>query len=235
MPDKKKKSIRNWAADDRPREKMLLKGRESLSNAELIAVLIGSGTKELSALELARELLAHFDEQFAKLSKASPKELMKIPGVGIAKAVSIVAAFELARRKEGESEHEEISIRRSDDAVKIIAPYLRDKTHEEFYMICLNQANKPLSINKIGEGGFASTLVDVRKLYRIALQDMAVGIILAHNHPSGNLSPSENDILLTMKIKRAGEIFDIKVLDHIIIGEKSYYSFTDNGQINDNE
>jgi len=231
MPQKSSKSIRNWAVDDRPREKMLLKGREALSNAELVAILLGSGNRNKSALELAREILGRYKDQLGMLSKAGPKDLMKIPGVGIAKAVSVAAAFELARRRAGEMTDDELQIRSSADAEKLIAPYLRDKHHEEFYLISLNRANKPVGINKIGEGGFSSTLVDVRKLYRIALQDMASGLILSHNHPSGNIVPSENDILLTMKIKRAGELFDIAVLDHIIIGENSYYSFADNGQL----
>jgi DNA repair protein RadC len=232
MPSNSKKSIREWAVDDRPREKMILKGREALSNAELIAILLGSGGKNKSALDLAQDILGKYKNQLTQLSKPGPKELMSIPGIGMAKAVTISAAFELARRRMSESPDKEVKIQSSADAEKVIAPYLRDKTHEEFYMVCLNRANIPVGIHKIGEGGFSSTLVDIRKMFRLALQDMANGILLAHNHPSGNLKPSSNDIDLTKKIHSAAKLLDIFLIDHIIIGDHSFYSFIENGLIN---
>lgn len=234
MKKYKNNSIKNWAVDDRPREKMLLKGREALSNAELIAILLGSGNHSQSALELAQDLLKEYKNQLSLLSKLKPKDLMQIRGIGIAKAVSIAAAFELARRRISENTDPEKGISSVNDAVNLLIPMLRDKTHEEFYMICLSRSNKPLSINKIGEGGFSSTIVDVRKLYRIALQDMASSILLGHNHPSGTIEPSNSDINLTKKIQEGGQILDISLIDHIIITDHSYYSFVENDLIKAN-
>lgn len=234
MPENSKKSIRNWAKDDRPREKMLLKGRDALSNAELIAILIGSGTRKKSALELAQDLLSNYKDQLSRISKLEPGELMKIQGIGPAKAISISAAFELARRRMAENPDLEMKINTAAMAEKLMAPYLRDKNYEEFYLVSLNRANIPVNIHKIGEGGFSSTLVDIRKMFRLALQDMANGILLAHNHPSGNLQPSENDVALTVKIQKAATFLDISLIDHIIISDHSYYSFVENDLINSN-
>jgi len=230
---KKNKPIREWAADDRPREKMLAKGPEALSNAELFAILIGSGTSNKSALELARELLETAGNSLKRLSALSIHEIKKIHGIGSAKAVTIVAAVEIARRREGEVDDDEEVILSSRDAQKALIPMLRDKQHEEFCILLLNRRNKILVKERISMGGMTATQVDVRKIMKMALDTRALGIILGHNHPSGNLKPSDSDIALTRQIFKAAALFDIRLLDHVIISQNSsYYSFQDEGILN---
>ncbi|PKP02649.1 MAG: hypothetical protein CVU11_11075 [Bacteroidetes bacterium HGW-Bacteroidetes-6] len=231
MEISKKKSIKDWAADDRPREKMLSKGPEALSDAELLAILIGSGTPQKSALELGRELLYMADNSLKKLSRFSVHQIKKIKGLGSARAVAIEAALELSRRRQSEPADEETVVGRSADAFRFIQPFLRDKQHEEFHLMCLNQRNKIIAHFRISDGGISYTSVDIRKIMKLALDSVAVAIIIAHNHPSGNLSPSENDIKLTNRIAEAAFVLDIKLLDHIIVANDEYTSFTDDGLI----
>lgn len=232
MENKKKKSIKEWAADDRPREKMLAKGAESLSNAELFAILIGSGTPKKSALELAREMLENADNSLKKLSAITIHEIRKINGIGPAKAVTIAAALEIARRREGESEDEIELVLSSRDAQKALIPMLRDKQHEEFCLVGLNRRNQIIFKERISIGSMTATQVDIRKIIKTALDTRSLSIILGHNHPSGNLNPSDSDINLTRQIHDAAALFDIRLLDHIIISQDSFYSFMDEGIIN---
>ncbi len=229
METEKKKSIKDWAVDDRPREKMLTKGSDTLSNAELLAILIGSGTSKKSALDLARELLETANNSLKKLSRFSVHRIQKISGIGPAKAVAIEAALELSRRRAAEPNEEENFVKTSNDAFRFIQPFLRDKQHEEFHLICLNQRNKIVSHFRVSDGGISSTNVDIRKIMKLILDAVAVSIIIAHNHPSGNREPSENDISITKRIAEAVAVFDIKLLDHIIVADDSYTSFSDEG------
>lgn len=228
----KKKSIKEWAADDRPREKMLAKGPEALSNAELFAILIGSGTTKKSALELAREMLENADNSLKKLSTLTIHEIKKIHGIGPAKAVTVAAALEIARRREGESIDIEELVLSSRDAQKALLPMLCDKQHEEFCIMGLNRRNKIIFKERISMGSMVATQVDIRKIIKMALDTRSLSLILGHNHPSGNLNPSDSDINLTRQIYEASALFDIRLLDHIIISQDSYYSFMDEGILN---
>ncbi|TCI85351.1 RadC family protein [Tenacibaculum sp. M341] len=223
----KKLSIKSWALDDRPREKMLFKGQTSLSDAELIAILIGSGNRDESAVALSKRILGSVNNNLHQLSKLSINELMHFKGVGEAKAISIITALELGKRRHFEHIPNAEKIKSSKDAFLIMQPFLSDLQHEEFWVVYLNNANKVLSKKQISKGGLNSTLVDVRLIFKKALELLAVGVILYHNHPSGKLSPSLSDKQLTQKIKEAGASLDIKVLDHLIITEKTYFSFAD--------
>lgn len=232
METPKRKSIKDWAVDERPREKMLTKGPEALSNAELLAILIGSGTVQKSALELARELLELAGNRLKELSRFNVHEIKKIRGLGPARAVAIEAALELSRRRDSEPDEDEEIILTSRDAERALLPMLRDKPHEEFYMLCLNRRNKVVAKIRISEGGMASTQVDIRRIMKSALDTKALSIVLGHNHPSGNLNPSESDKALTLRIGEATKIFDILLMDHLILTSDSYYSFADNGLLN---
>lgn len=227
----KNRTIKQWAEDDRPREKMLQKGRHSLSDAELLAILIGSGTRDESALEVARQLLASVQDNLVELSRTSVEDLMKQKGIGSARAVSITAALELGKRRT-EAEvvaREKISCSR--DAFMIFRSTMGDQPYEEFWILILNKANRIVRKCCISEGGISGTVVDPKKIFKIALDKHASSIILGHNHPSGNLQPSEADQKITRKIKDAGNMLDIAVLDHLIIGENGYYSFADQGEM----
>ncbi len=226
----KKIPIKSWALDDRPREKLMLKGKEILSDAELIAILIGSGNRNESAVALSKRILLSVNNDLNTLSKLSIEELMKFKGIGEAKAISIITALEFGKRKQFEDKNNIISkIKSSLDAATILTPLLNDLEHEEFWVLYLNNSNKILAKHQLSKGGFTSTLVDIRLLYKKALKLSAVGIIVSHNHPSGKLNPSKSDIELTNKIKEAGKTLDIKLLDHLIITEKAYFSFADEG------
>jgi len=229
---KKNKPIKEWASDDRPREKMLAKGAEALSNAELFAILIGSGTPEKSALELAREMLEMAENSLKKLSALTIHEIKKINGIGPARAVTIAAAIEISRRREGESDDDEEVVLSSRDAQKALIPMLRDKQHEEFCIMCLNRRNKIVVKERISMGSMTATQVDIRTIIKLALDTRSLSIILGHNHPSGNKNPSDSDIALTRQIFKAAALFDIRLLDHIIISQDSYYSFMDEGILN---
>ena len=222
--------ITEWAEDDRPREKLLLKGKSALSNAELIAILLGSGNRKLSAVDLAREIMKYAGDSLIELSRCSVQDLTsRFKGVGTAKAVSIVAALELGRRRQASKAVEKKSVRSSRDAYEHLAPYLADLNWEEFRILLLNNANRVIANLLISKGGFTGAAADPRIIFKEALQHNAVGIILAHNHPSGNLKPSEADKKLTNKLFKAGKYLDINVLDHIIVVHDTYLSFTDEG------
>ncbi|OSY88498.1 hypothetical protein WH52_07025 [Tenacibaculum holothuriorum] len=224
-----KLSIKSWALDDRPREKLILKGKNVLSDAELIAILIGSGNREESAVALAKRILQSVDNNLNKLSKLSIEELMKFKGIGEAKAISIVTALEFGKRRQFEEREILPKISGSKDAFKIIQPVLGDLSHEEFWVLHLNNANKVITKQQLSKGGMTGALVDVRLLFKRALELSSVGILICHNHPSGKLNPSSSDIELTKKIKEASLTLDIKLLDHLIVTEKAYFSFADEG------
>ena len=221
--------IRHWSEDDRPREKLLLKGKAALSDAELIAILIGSGSRNESAVDLSKRILKSVDNNLNALGKQTINQLLQFKGIGEAKAITIQAAMELARRRRTEGAIELQKITSSQAVFDIMQPLLGELPHEEFWIIYLNNANKIISKFQLSKGGITGTLVDVRLVFKTALSYGAVGIILAHNHPSGTLKPSESDKQITQKLKIAGEQLDIKVLDHVIITETSYYSFSDEG------
>ncbi len=225
-----KKPINKWAEDDRPREKLLLKGKSTLSNAELIAILIGSGNKKQSAVELAQEIMNKAGNNLIELSKFTIHDLTSMfKGIGTAKAISIIAALELGKRRLMAQALEKKKITCSKDASHILTPFLTDLYTEEFRILLLDRANQVIANLSIGQGGFSGTVADPKKIFKEALAHNASGIILAHNHPSGNRKPSDNDITLTRKLKRAGENLDIQILDHIIVVSDSYYSFADEG------
>ena len=226
-----KMTIKSWALDDRPREKLLSKGKSALSNAELIAILIGSGSKEESAVDLSKRILNTVGGNINQLAKMSVEKLMTFRGIGEAKAISILTALELGARRENEPKIDIIKISSSKEVFTLMKPLLHDKPYEEFWIIYLNNSNKILAKQLCSMGGITSTVVDVRLLYKRALELSAVGIIVCHNHPSGNVQPSIADRELTDKIKQAGDSLDIQLLDHLIIGEKSYFSFADQGEI----
>ncbi len=220
-------SIKNWSEEDRPREKLLQKGKSALSNAELIAILIGSGSRNESAVALSKRILASVDSNLNELGKLFISDLIKFKGIGEAKAVTIVAALELGRRRRGAEALEKKKITSSNSVFELMQPIIGELPHEEFWIIYLNNSNKVLQNTQLSKGGITGTLVDVRLVLKTALQLGAVGLILAHNHPSGTLKPSQADKQITQKLKIAGESLDIKVLDHVIITEKAYFSFAD--------
>lgn len=221
-------SIKHWSDDDKPREKLLHKGKSALSDAELIAILIGSGSRSESAVELSKRILASADNNLNELGKLSINQLMTFKGIGEAKAVTIAAALEMGRRRRGEEALQITKISSSKDAFEVLQPIMGELEHEEFWVMYLNNSNKILNKSQLSKGGITGTLVDVRILMKQSLELGAVGIILAHNHPSGTLKPSNADKQITQKIKKASESLDIKVLDHLIITQKDYYSFADN-------
>lgn len=227
----KKYMIKDWSSEERPREKLLLKGPEALTNAELIAILIGSGSGKLTAVDLGRELLKMCHDKLSLLKQQSFTELCQVKGIGEAKAITIKAAFELNRRLSLEEGQQLIKISSSNDAYKILVPYLGHLKVEQFWVLLLNQANKVLAKHNISQGGITATVVDPKIVFQIALKENATSIILAHNHPSGNLKPSQADISLTEKLKKAGEFLDLKVLDHLIVTQSDYYSFADEGKL----
>ncbi|HET6227201.1 MAG TPA: DNA repair protein RadC [Bacteroidia bacterium] len=224
-------NIKSWAREDRPREKLLDKGRHLLSEAELIAILIGSGTKEETAVELSKRILVNVNNNLHELSKLSVQELMKFKGIGEAKALSIVAALELGRRRKEKEAVKRDKVTASKDVYDIMKPHLVDLPHEEFWLLMLNRGNFVIKKELISRGGVAGTVVDTKIIFKTAVDHYASSIIICHNHPSGNLKPSEADIKVTKSIKEAGKIMEIPLLDHLIITEDSYYSFGDEGQI----
>ena len=220
-------SIKNWKEDDRPREKLLLKGKNTLSDAELIAILISSGNREESALDLAKRILTASQNNLNEIGRLSVSDLTQFKGIGEAKAITIITALELGRRRRLEEALERPKITSSQAAFDIMQPIIGELNHEEFWILYLNNSNKIIYKNQLSSGGITGTLVDVRLLFKKALELSAVGIILCHNHPSGNLKPSHSDKDLTQKIIEAGKTLDIKILDHLIITEKAYFSFAD--------
>ena len=226
-----KKSIQEWAADDRPREKMMAKGKASLSNAELIAILIGSGNNELSAVELSRVILDSVDNNLITLSNLTLSDLMKHKGIGEAKAITIMAALELGKRRRGAEANLPTEVKDSKDSFERFLPYIDDTRQEHFLVLYLNQSNHALKVECISNGGTTNVIADPKIIFKNALTLNATCIVLGHNHPSGNPRPSEDDRLLTKKFVAAGKLLDINVIDHIIIGNERYYSFRDHGEM----
>jgi len=226
-----KYSIKQWSKDDRPREKLLYSGAENLSNSELLAILIHNGTKQKSAVDVAKEVLKLGKDNLVELGKLSVKELMKIKGIGEAKAISIAAALELGRRRQAAASLEKTMVKTSSDIASYLQTKLKDFRHEVFAVLYLNRANKINHFQIISEGGITGTVADPRIILRKALEEDAVNLILCHNHPSGSLKPSRADEQLTTKIKEAARFLDITVLDHIIVSDDGYYSFADEGLI----
>ena len=224
-------SIKDWADDDKPREKLLIKGKGALSDAELIAILIASGNRDESAVELSKRILQSLGNNLNSLAKLSVNDLIKFKGIGEAKAISIIASLELGRRRRSADVLEKDKIGGSKDAFQVLQLKLEDLPHEEFWVMLLNRANKVIDIKLIGRGGVSSTVVDSKVIFSFALESLASGIILAHNHPSGNLKPSNSDIRLTKKLVDAGKILEVPILDHIIVGDNDYFSFADEGMI----
>jgi|SRR5215204_1031555 len=224
-----KYSIRQWAKDDRPREKLRSKGAENLSDSELLAILIHNGTRDKSAVDLAKEVLQLGKNSLNGLGKLSVKDLTKVKGIGDAKAITIAAALEIGRRRQASSSLDKPVVRYSREIAEYLQALLKDHHHEVFVVVFLNRANRINHYEIISEGGITGTVADPRIILRKALEEDAVSIILCHNHPSGNLLPSRADEELTHKIKEASKYFDIKVLDHIIVSEEGYYSFADEG------
>lgn len=224
-----KYSIKHWAKDDRPREKLLLNGAENLSNSELLAILIHNGSREKSAVDLAKEVLKLGKDNLSELGRLSIKELMKIKGIGEAKAITIAAALELGRRRQSANPLKKTTISTSRDIADYLQARLKDYRHEVFAVLFLNRANKINHFEIISEGGITGTVADPRVILRKALEEDAVNIILCHNHPSGSLKPSRADEQLTSKIREAARLLDIAVIDHIIVSETGYYSFADEG------
>ncbi|MBQ8221736.1 MAG: DNA repair protein RadC [Bacteroidales bacterium] len=222
-------TIKSWAEEDRPREKMLSKGKEALSNGELIAILIGSGNNKESAVDLSRRILKDNNDNLIELSKLSINDLMRYKGIGEAKAVSIAAALELGRRRRFSEALEKPVIKNSQMAFECFYPQLSDLNHEQFWIMLLNSANKVIKLEKIGVGGLAGTTADPKKIFKSALENNAISVMLCHNHPSGNLIPSNADKKITDNLIKAGQFLEIKILDHIIIGNDNYFSFADEG------
>ena len=222
-------TIKSWAAEDRPREKMLQKGCDALTDAELIAILLATGTRDMSAVELARTVLEQIGG-FAKVARSSIKELTKVKGIGEVKALTLTAAFELGKRKARE-EVFATSIASSELAARYLMEKIGNSEQEVFYILYLDRKNAIKSEYLLSKGTISSTVVDIRLLYKEAVQQAAASIIVAHNHPSGNLTPSQADIDITHKIKEAGKLFDITLLDHVIVSARGFYSFADNGRM----
>lgn len=222
-------SIKNWAEDDRPREKLLRKGRFALSDAELLAILIGSGTKSVSALDLAKMILSESGNNLGNLSRKSISDLKKYKGIGEARAITIFSAMELARRRSESEPVNKSKITSSADAHSIFKPYLTDLDHEEFYCIYLNRGNEVISCDQISKGGRNGTIADGKVIFQRALEHKCSAIILGHNHPSGQLKPSDQDKRLTRSLMEFGKHIDLQILDHLIVTDNNYFSFADQG------
>ncbi|MCO6500165.1 MAG: DNA repair protein RadC [Vicingus serpentipes] len=223
--------IKSWAEEDRPREKLILKGRNALSDAELIAILIGSGNKKETAVELSKKILSTINNDLNYLGKLSLNDLIKFPGIGEAKAISIIAAMELGRRRKESADENKSIIVSSNDAYNEISSVLSDLPHEEFWVIYLNRKNEVLKKEHISKGGVSGTIADTKIIFKHAIELLASAVILCHNHPSGNLKPSNADLELTKGLKEIGQLMETPVLDHLIVGEKKYLSFADEGLI----
>lgn len=224
-------AINKWAEEDRPREKLLLKGKSTLSDAELIGILLGTGTKTLSAVDLAKQILDTVNYDLHELARLSVKDLIKFKGIGEAKAITIVSALELGRRRKGTEAQKKPKISCSSDAYEFIKPDLVDQPHEEFWVILMKRNNVVIKKEKISLGGVSGTMADPKIIFKRALDNLASSIILIHNHPSGNKQPSEMDIRLTRKLKQGGELMDISIYDHIIFTDHDFFSFADNSMI----
>lgn len=224
-------AIKFWSEEERPREKLLLKGKSVLTNAELIAILIGSGTRTVSAVDLSKHLLGKAENNLIELAKMSVSDLQKIKGIGEAKAISIVAALELGKRRRSEEALHRRKVTNSKDAFEYMQITLSDSPYESFWILLLNRANRILRPIKISEGGMSGTVADPKRIFKMAIDFNAASIILCHNHPSGSVKPSESDLKLTEKLKASGELLQLPVLDHLIMGDNTYYSFADEGTL----
>ncbi len=224
-------SITDWDLADRPREKLMAHGRLSLSNAELIAILIGSGNRKETAVELAKRVLSKNENSLTHLGKQTIKNLIEFNGIGEAKAISIIAALELGRRRKNEEQPVLKAIKSSKDAFDELYTFFEDLVHEEFWVLTLSRSNKVISKQQISKGGVSGTVVDAKLVFKKAIEDLASAIIIAHNHPSGNLKPSQADLKLTNKLVESGKMLDLPVLDHLIITNSSYFSFADKALI----
>jgi DNA repair protein RadC len=222
-------NILSWAEEDRPREKLLMKGKAALTDAELIAILIGSGSRELSAVDLSKLILQSVNNNLNELAKLSINDLIKFKGIGEAKAISIASALELGRRRKESEVIKKPKVGSSADVYEAIRPYLMDLTHEQFWVLLLNRANEIIRPQQISIGGVAGTVADPKMIFKAAIEHLASAIILVHNHPSGNLTPSQADKDLTKKVKESGRMLDIPVLDHLIFSDNGYFSFADEG------
>ena len=231
MKQNTNQSIKNWATEDRPREKMLEKGRETLSDAELIAILIGSGNSNESAVDLSRRILKDVNNNLIQLSQLNINDLMSYNGIGEAKAVSIAAALELGRRRRFAETAQQQHIHNSKEAFEYFYMRMSDLTHEQFWVMLLNPANHVIKLAKISDGGVNGTSADPKRIFKIALENNATAMMLCHNHPSGNVAPSDRDKALTRNLINGGKLLEIKILDHIIIGIDKYFSFADSGLI----
>lgn len=222
-------SIKTWSEDDRPREKMMLKGRSSLTNAELLAILIGSGNKYETAVDVAKKVLNLSSNSLERLGRSGLNELKSVNGIGDAKAITLLAALELGRRRASETPRKLEVIKSSNQAYNLLKPYFVDLEHEEFRIIALNRANKVIGVELISIGGTSSTIADGKKIFKNLLSKNASACILSHNHPSGHLKPSESDIKLTKQLIHFGKLIEIAILDHLIVTNEGYYSFSDEG------
>ncbi len=222
-------SIKNWAEEDRPREKLLSKGRTALTDSELIAILLGSGSRTQTAVDLAKQVLGTLGNDLNRLAKLSVNDLKKFKGIGEAKAISIVSAMELSRRRRDADVQKTLRIEGSDDIYQLLTPHLLDIHHEEFWVVYLNQAHVVLGKSIISKGGVSGTLIDQKLVFKQAIEMLASAIVIVHNHPSGSLKPSQQDVELTKKVKQAALLFDIRLLDHVIFTNESYFSFSDEG------
>ena len=222
-------TIKSWAEDDRPREKMILKGRHSLSDAELLAIILGSGSRSQSAVELAKEMLLSVENCLDNFGKKSLMELMKFKGVGEAKAISVLAAIELGRRRKEVDKVKKVKVRSAQVVFDYMIPYFKDLKHEEFYIVLLNRANEIIHKEQISKGGISGTIVDGKIIFKIAIDNSASAIILCHNHPSGQLFPSLQDEKITNELISFGKMIDLPVLDHLIFTDNGYFSFADKG------
>ncbi len=225
-------ALTTWAVEERPREKVMANGVQYLSDAELLAILLGSGTKNITAVELARQILKGAGNSLQLLGRKGIGELVRIKGVGPAKAITILAALELGRRRAGMQHTDKIPVKSSETVYKLFHPLMGDLEHEEFWLLMLNRANRILGRFKVSQGGLSGTVIDTRIILKKALDNLASSIIVCHNHPSGNKQPSDADLKITEKLKKAAEMLEIKLLDHVIIADKSYFSFADEGLIN---
>lgn len=224
-------TLKSWAVEERPREKVMANGIQYLSDAELLAILMGSGTRNTTAVELARKILGGVSNNLHELGRQSISDLQKVKGVGPAKAISLLAAMELGRRRSGTPQADKIPVKSSETVFQVFHPLMGDLDHEEFWLLMLNRANRVLGRFKVSQGGLSGTVIDTRIILKKALDNLASSIIVCHNHPSGNKQPSDADVKITEKLKKAAEMLEIKLLDHIIIADKSYFSFADEGLI----
>ena len=224
-------ALTTWAVEERPREKVMANGVQYLSDAELLAILLGSGTRNMDAVELARLILKGAGNTLQQLGRQGIGDLVRIKGVGPAKAITLLAAMELGRRRAGMQHPEKIPVKSSETVFNLFHPLMGDLEYEEFWLLMLNRANRVLGRFKVSQGGLSGTVIDTRIILKKALDNLASSIIVCHNHPSGNKQPSDADVKITEKLKKAAEMLEIKLLDHVIIADKSYFSFADEGLV----